>query len=96
MYDTTPSDFFSVMEAEARAVAASFGVVTANELAAALMDRMSHRLNGDRVYIAKRGKARRQETHEAMRREFNGINLRDVAKRYSYSPSQARRILIKK
>lgn len=96
MTNTPPTDFFSFMESEARAVAASFGVVTANELAAALMDRVSHRLNGDRIYIAKRSKARRQETHEAIRREFTGANLQEVAQRHGISPRHTRRILLER
>lgn len=94
---TAPAlDLFSLIESEARAVAAAFGVKTANEIAAALVDRLRHQVHGDRVYIAKRSKARRQEAHDAMRREFNGVNLREVAARHGYSQSQTRRILLKK
>lgn len=86
-------DLFSLIESEARAVAAAFGVKTANEIAAALVDRLHHQVHGDRIYIAKRSKARRQEAIEAMRREFTGENLREVAARHGYSRAQAYRIL---
>lgn len=89
------TDLFSLLEAEARSVAAAFGVKIANELAAALVDRMHHRVAGGQVYIAKRSKARRQEAHEALRRDFNGINLREVAERHGFSVRQARRIVEK-
>lgn len=89
-------DLFSLIESEARAVAAAFGVKTANEIAAALVDRLHHQVHGDRIYIAKRSKARRQEAHDAMRREFNGVNLREVAARHGFSTRQARRILLEK
>ena len=92
---TPPLDFFSYLESEARAVAASFGIVTANELAAALMDRVSHHLNGDRIYIAKTGRARRQAQHDAIRSEFTGGNLQEVARRHGLSPRHTRRILDK-
>ncbi|MDY0105301.1 MAG: Mor transcription activator family protein [Giesbergeria sp.] len=90
-----PSDLFSLLEAEARAVAAAFGVVTANELAAALVDRMHHRITGSKVHIAKRSRARRQEAYAALRRDFNGVNLREVAARHGFSARHARRILEK-
>lgn len=94
--DATHTDFFSLMEMEARAVAAAFGIKTANELAAALVDRMHHMTRGSSVYVAKRSKARRDEAHAAMRNEFNGINLREVAARHGYSEVQARRIVQRK
>lgn len=85
-----------MIENEARAVAAAFGVKTANEIAAALVDRLHHQVNGDRIYIAKRSKLRKQEVYAAMRREFDGVDVDDVAKRYGYSRAQAYRILKKK
>ncbi len=91
-----PRDLFSILESEARAVAAAFGVKTANEMAAALVDRMHHRLDTGRVHVVKRSRLRREETYAAMRREFNGANLQDVASRYGYSRAQAFRILGKK
>lgn len=94
--ESPATDLFSLIESEARAVAAAFGVKTANEIAAALVDRLHHRVAGGQVYVAKRSKARRQEAHEALRRDFNGINLREVAKRHGYSRVQAWRILMKK
>ncbi len=94
--DDCSSDLFSLLEAEARAVASAFGVVTANELAAALVDRIHHRIGGSKVHIAKRSRARRQEAYEALRRDFNGVNLRDVAARYGFSTRHARRILERK
>lgn len=89
-------DLFSLIENEARAVAAAFGVKTANEIAAALVDRLHHQVHGDRIYVAKLSKSRRQEVHAAMRREFNGVNADEVGKRYGYSRAQAYRILGKK
>lgn len=93
--ESPATDLFSLIESEARAVAAAFGVKTANEIAAALVDRLHHRVAGGQVYVAKRSKARRQEAHEALRRDFNGINLREVAKRHGLSVRQARRIIEK-
>lgn len=96
-HSTAPAlDLFSLVESEARAVAAAFGVQIGNEIAAALVDRLQHQVQGDRIYIAKRSKARRQEAHDAIRREFNGLNLREVALRHGFSTRQARRILLKK
>ena len=94
--DASALDFFSLIESEARAVAAAFGVKTANEIAAALVDRLHHRVQGDRLYVAKRSKARRQEVHESMRREYTGGNLSEVAARHGYSRAQAYRILHRK
>lgn len=94
--DAPAIDLFSLIENEARAVAAAFGVKTANEIAAALVDRLHHQVHGDRIYVAKRSKLRRQEVHEAMRREYTGNNANEVARRYGYSPRQARRIIEKK
>lgn len=91
--DDQPTDLFSLLEAEARAVAAAFGVPTAAELAAALVDRMHHQVGGGKVYIAKRSKTRRQEARDALVRDFNGANLREVAARHGFSRAQAYRIL---
>lgn len=91
-----PRDLFSILEAEARAVAAAFGVSTANELAAALIDRMHHRLHTDRVYAPKLSRLRRQEVYDAMRREFTGGNINELAQKYGYSRMQTYRILAKK
>lgn len=94
--ESPTTDLFSLIENEARAVAAAFGVKTANEIAAALVDRLHHQVHGDRIYVAKRSRSRRQEVHAAMRREFDGANLSEVAARHGYSRAQAYRILVKK
>lgn len=91
-----PRDLFSILEAEARAVAAAFGVPTANELAAALIDRVHHRLHTGRVYAPKRSRLRVREVHEAMRKEYDGTNMNEWAKAHGYSRSQAYKILKKK
>lgn len=93
---TNTTDFLSLMESEARAVASAFGVRPAHDLAAALVDRMQHLLSGGSVYVPKRGAARKRQTHAAMRREYTGANLRDVAARHGYSEVQARRIVQQK
>ena len=94
--ESPATDLFSLIENEARAVAAAFGVKTANEIAAALVDRLHHQVHGDRIDVAKRSRSRRQEVHAAMRREFDGANLSEVAARHGYSRAQAYRILVKK
>ena len=86
-------DLFSLIEIEARAVAAAFGVTTGREIAAALVDRLHHQIHGDRIYIAKRSRARRQDVWKAMRKEYDGANLSEVAVRHGYSRAQAYRIL---
>lgn len=94
----TPAlDLFSLIENEARAVTTAFGIRSAltHEIAAALVDRLHHQMRGDSIYIAKRSKARRQEAYDAMRREFTGVNLREVASRHGFSVRQARRILLR-
>lgn len=88
-----PRDLFSILEAEARAVAAAFGVPTANELAAALIDRVHLRLQGDRIWASRRSKLRRQELYEAMDQAFLGNNLVEVARQFGYTPRHTYRIL---
>lgn len=90
------TDLFSLIESEARAVAAAFGVKTANEIAAALVDRLHHQVHGDRIYVAKRSKLRKQEVYAAMRREYDGANLSEVAARHGYSRAHTYRIVVKK
>ena len=91
-----PRDLFSILEAEARAVAAAFGVPTANELAAALIDRVQLRLHHGRIYAPKRSRLRVREVHENMRRQYDGTNINEWAKAHGYSRSQAYKILKKK
>ena len=95
---TATVDLFSLIEQETRAVTTAFGIQSAltREIAAALVDRLHHQMRGDSVYIAKRSRTRRQEAYESMRRDFTGVNLRDVASRHGFSTRQARRILLER
>ena len=81
------------LEEEARAVALAFGVPTANEMAAALIDRVRGSIGGARVYLPKRDVLRSVERDAAIRAEFNGRNTGALAHKYGLSTRWVRRIV---
>lgn len=62
----------------------------AESLAAAVMDGLRLEYGGDRLYIPSPEKARRDE---AIRREFNGRNRKEVCGKYGVSKSRLYEIL---
>lgn len=94
---TTPPDdadnILSRIEDEARAVAASFGVPTPNDLAAALLDRLRVNLGGERIYVPQRDRRTRASRDAAIRAEFTGNNHADLARRHQISIRQVRNVL---
>lgn len=55
--------------------------------------RLVERFGGLSVYFPKRDRLLIPERNAAIRREFNGSNIRDLVRRYNLSDSYVRRIL---
>lgn len=84
----------AVIEEEARAMAACFGVVAADEAAASLVDRVRKRLGGTHIYIPQRTARERAKLHQEIVSKFNGRNLRELAREHELTPRHVRRILL--
>lgn len=83
----------AIVKEEIAAAAGYLGVhpTTANVLSQQVEDRIRLRIGGGEVrYVAKRD---RVERDRRIRAEFNGCNLEEVARKYSVSSRQARRIV---
>ena len=75
-----------ILEHESRAVATAFGVPLPDDMAAALVDRILHRLGGERVYLPKR----RPVPADVVASGFNGINFVEVARQFGCTPRTIR------
>ena len=89
-----PDDFdpMVVLEEEARAVAQFFGVKACDVAAQMIAQRVATRLAGQEVYFSK-SKFKRTREQAAMRAQFTGDNLHEVARMFGKSTRQARRIV---
>jgi Mor family transcriptional regulator len=81
----------SVIEQEARAVAASFGVSVPDDAAAALVQRLLIRLGGERLYLPRRRAA--LQRHEEIRARYTGGNVADLAREFGLTTRSVRRIV---
>lgn len=78
-----------ILERESRAVGLAFGVKVPDDMAAALVDRILHRLGGERVYLPKR----RPVPADAVAARFNGRNFDELARELGCAPRTVRRKL---
>lgn len=78
-----------ILEHESRAVATAFGVPLPDDMAAALVDRILHRLGGERVYLPKR----RPVPADVVAARFNGRNFDELARELGCAPRTVRRKL---
>lgn len=85
------NDPVSVIRREARAVALSFGVAAADDVASALIDRLRMVLGGDAMYLPKYRAA--SFRHREIRAKFTGDNAHELAREYGLTPRSVRRII---
>ena len=78
-----------ILERESRAVGLAFGVKVPDDMAAALVDRILHRLGGERVYLPKR----RPVPADVVASRFNGRNFDELARELGCHASTVRRKL---
>ena len=78
-----------ILERESRAVGLAFGVKVPDDMAAALVDRILHRLGGERVYLPKR----RPVPADVVAARFNGRNFDELARELGCAPRTVRRKL---
>ena len=90
-------DPIAILEEEARAVAKCFGVAACDDAAAALVDRMISRLGGAHVYFplgeARKREAKRKLVKAAIKAQFDGTNIKELAEEYALSQRHVRRLL---
>lgn len=85
-------ELIDVLGAELRAAGLCFGVDRADDMAQSVLRRVVKRLGGRRVYVRTTVR-NRAEIERAVRRDFTGVNLADVARKHSISVRTAYRIL---
>lgn len=86
---SSENNAIQILERESRSVAAAFGVKVPDDMAAALVDRILHRLGGERVYLPKR----RQVPADVVAARFNGRNVEALARELGCAPRTVRRKL---
>lgn len=85
-------ELIDVLGAELRAAGLCFGVDRADDMAQSVLRRVVKRLGGRRVYVRTTVR-NRAEIERAVRCDFNGANLADVARKHSISARTAYRII---
>lgn len=85
-------ELIDVLDAELRAAGLCFGVDRADDMAQSVLRRVVKRLGGRRVYVRTTVR-NRAEIGRAVVRDFNGVNLAEVARKYGVSVRTAYRIL---
>jgi Mor family transcriptional regulator len=84
---------FDIIAQESYAVALAFGVPAAGALAEALLDRLRVSLGGERLYLPKRDQQRRAGRDAAIRAQFNGRNIGELARKHGVSARWVRKIV---
>lgn len=89
-------DPIEILEREAAAVAACFGVPAAADLAAALVERIALTLGGARLYLPSMRTRCIGRRDDEIRGRWRGNNLDELAREYSLSKRQIRRVVRRK
>jgi len=85
-------ELIDVLGAELRAAGLCFGVDRANDMADSVLRRVVKRLGGQSVYVRTTVR-NRVEVEQAVKRDFNGVNLLEVARKHGVSTRTAYRII---
>lgn len=85
-------ELIDVLDAELRAAGLCFGVDRADDMAQSVLRRVVKRLGGRRVYVRTTVR-NRSEMKRAVKRDFNGSNWEDVARKQGVSVRTVRRML---
>ena len=86
-------DVVAVIEREATAVAAAFGVAVPGEAAAALVDRILLCLGGRQLYVPQRPAVARRRQQDELRARFTGDNFAELARHSGLTVRRVRQIL---
>lgn len=86
-------DLIALIEAEAHAVALSFGAAAPGAVAAALVDRLLLRIGGQPLYLPKRDPRKRELLHAKIRAAYTGNNVADLAQRHQLTARRVRQIV---
>lgn len=88
-------DPLEILREEVHAAALCHGVERCEELAANLVERYARRLGGGSVYVRKPQANERQRIAVEIHRRHNGLNTRELAREFGYTPRQVQRIVAK-
>ncbi len=88
-------ELIDVLHAELRAAGMCFGVERADDMVQSVLRRVVKRLGGRHVYVRTTVRSR-AAIERAVVRDFNGVNLAEVARRHGVSVRTAYRILKEK
>jgi Mor family transcriptional regulator len=99
MMPNTPlinDDPIDVIQQEAAAVAACFGVPAPADMAAALVERLTMRFAGCDLYVPRMPRRARTMRDREIRRKWSGANAAELALEYDLSERQVRRIALQR
>jgi Mor family transcriptional regulator len=91
--DSTDDDALDVIEQEAEAVGLALGHGEPVRLARMLAERISQRLGGRLVYVAKRNREALEARNASICAAFNGRNIPELAAEHQITERQVRKIL---
>lgn len=98
MRTTTQSndDFLAIIAFEAEAIALRHGVQWGSEAAEILVEKIVARFGGIQIYIPRQRFSERLNRNREIKRLFNGLNVKKLARQFDLSERSVRRILQKK
>lgn len=91
--DSTTDDALEVIEQEAEAVGLALGHGEPARLARMLVERISQRLGGQLIYVAKRNREALEARNTLICAAFNGRNITELAAEHQITERQVRNIL---
>jgi Mor family transcriptional regulator len=94
--DSTSDDALEVIEQEAEAVGLALGHGEPARLARMLAERISQRLGGQLVYVAKRNREALEARNALICGEFTGRNIPELALKHQITERQVRNVLRRK
>lgn len=91
--ETTEASPLDMIAQEAFATTASFGITCAGDMVQALIERIVKRVGGQKIYIPSVSASEGRRRSAQIRAQFVGNNLQELARTYSITPRQVRRLL---
>lgn len=89
-------DALSAIEEEARKVAREFGALWDESAANRLKSNLANRLGGTQIYIPRNDPSDRRLRDFRIINDFNGLNIKQLARKFQMSERSIRRIIKRK
>lgn len=86
-------DLLAMIASEVRTIVSTLNSKRGDEIAAAVVNRVVSRFGGAQVYVPRKTSAERRLRDQRIRDEFNGTNIRYLARKFMLSERTVRRLL---